>query len=150
MRFVICVALVLAACAGDATAPLDGHTAHGVAITVTAPGACLVGGCDPPGPGLTLSLVSIVNSGSVPAYLHACGTQLAASDQKVEGDAWVDVDDAVECGVTPGPIALAAGDSLRMNWWFSPGTHRVLLGVSSTESEVDEAQAMSAGFTLPP
>lgn len=153
MKFVISVAtfaLLLAACGGDPTAPLDAHTAHGVAITVTSPGPCLVGGCDPPGVGLTLSLVSFVNSGNVPAYLHACGTQLDATEQAVEGGTWANVGDAYECGVTPGPIQLAAGDSIRMNWWFGPGTRRVLVGVSSMESEVDEAQAISAAFQISP
>ena len=148
MRFVISVALLLVACGGDPTAPLNAHPAHGVAITVTSPGACLVGGCDPPGGGMTLSLVSFVNSGNVPAYLRACGTQLAASEQEVQHGEWVNVGPAYSCAVTPGPITLAAGDSVRVNWWFLPGTRRILLGVSSTADQADEAQAMSAGFQI--
>ena len=147
MRLLLCAAIVLAACS-DATAPLGVKPAYGVVITMDVPGTCLAGGCDPPGAGMTLSLIHVVNTGTSTAYLRACGTYAALTEQVVQNGAWVNAGPAIDCAVTPGPIVLAAGDSLRQNWWFASGTRQIVVGVSSKADLSDEALDASAGVKI--
>jgi hypothetical protein len=146
--FLCAATLALGACARGPTSPGGANPVDGVVINVQAPGQCLVGGCDPPNIGLTLALISVVNTGSATAYLRACGQYVAINEQQFTGGEWVFVGPAITCPVTPGPIVLAAGDSLRVNQYFAPGTRRIVIGVAASSSLSDEAPDNSAPFVV--
>lgn len=143
-------AVVFGGCARNVTAPTQAILAHGVLIRVAVPGPCLVGGCDPLADGRThLGLVSVVNTGSATAYLSACGTQAALTEQQYVDGAWVFVGPAYTCPNTPGPIALSPGDSLRVNWFFATGLRRIVLGAAGAIDLSDEVLGASAPFSVP-
>jgi hypothetical protein len=140
----------LSACGTNVTAPLSANPVHDVLISVTIPGQCIVGGCDPPGGGRTnLALVTVTNTGSTTAYLQACGQQSAMAEQQLINGAWVNVGPAITCPVTPGPIALAAGQSIHSNWFFATGRRRMVVGVGGLPSLADAALDTSASFDVP-
>ena len=143
----IALLLALAACTND-MAPTSANPVHSVLITVDTHGRCLVGGCDPPGANLSLTLVRILNTGTAPAFLSACGTFPALGEQQLVNGVWVNVGPALACVFTPGPIALAAGDSVQVNWWFASGTRRLVLGVAGKSDLSDEDLDTSASFTI--
>ncbi len=119
-------------------------------ITVVIPGNCIVGGCDPPSADRThLALVSVLNTGSVTAYLQACGDYAAMEEQQFVNGQWAFVGPAITCPVTPGPIVLAPGDSIQVNWFFATGRRRIVLGVASMLDLSDEALDSSAAFDVP-
>ena len=150
MRRVLFAALVLAACARDITAPGGAVQVHDVLIAVAMPGRCLVGGCDPPSADRThLGLISVLNTGSATAYLQACGTQASLAEQQFVDGAWAFVGPAITCPNTPGPIALAAGDSIQVNWFFASGVRRIVLGVGGQVTISDEALSASAPVDVP-
>jgi hypothetical protein len=114
------------------------------------PGRCLVGGCDPPSADRThLGLISVLNAGSATAYLQACGAQASLAEQQFVDGAWVFVGPAITCPNTPGPIALAAGDSIQVNWFFATGVRRIVLGVGGQLTMSDEALSASAPVYVP-
>ena len=152
MRRMLCAGLLLAAaCAQDVTAPGGAITVHGVLITVAMPGRCLVGGCDPPGAGRTnLGLVTVLNTGTSTAYLEACGLQAAMEEQQFVNGQWVFADNpAISCPNTPGPITLAAGDSIQANWFFAAGLRRIVLGDAGAVNLSDESLGASAPIAVP-
>ena len=146
----ICASLLLALAACDGTnMPTQAIPVHDVSITVTAPGRCLVGGCDPfSGDATTLGLIRILNTGTTTAYLQACGTYPALGQQQLVNGRWVNVGPAIACVYTPGPIALAAGDSVQVNMFFGAGTRRLELAVAGRADMSDEAVATSASFAI--
>lgn len=117
-------------------------------ITVELNGPCLFT-CDPPGGGLTRALVTVRNTGTATAYLQACGTYAAMKEQLLVDGQWTFTGPAIACPVTPGPIVLAAGDSLRSNWFFATGRRRLVLGVASAQDLSDTELAASAAFDVP-
>jgi hypothetical protein len=62
---------------------------------------------------------------------------------------WALVGPAVTCPVTTGPVALAPGDSLRVNWFFATGQRRIVLGVAGKPDLSDAALDASAAFDVP-
>src|SRR3954466_15233563 len=93
---IVAVLVALAACSGDIAGPVAAHPAHSVVVTVTAPGPCLVGGCDPFSvDATTLALIRIVNTGSSIAYLATCGTSVAIAEEQFVNGKWVWVGPAV-------------------------------------------------------
>jgi hypothetical protein len=147
MKRIFLMLLALAACT-DSTAPTSANPVHGVLITVDAHGRCIVGGCDPPGTGLSLTLVRVLNTGTAPAFLQACGTYPALGEQQLVNGVWVNVGPAISCDFTPGPITLVAGDSVQVNWWFARGTRRLNLAVAGKSDLSDEALDTSAAFNI--
>ena len=143
----ILVIAALAACS-EISAPTPAVPVHDVLITATVPGRCIVGGCDPITTATTLGLIQILNTGTATAFLQACGTYVALSEQQLVNGHWVNVGPAVTCPFTPGPIALAAGDSIQLNSWFAAGTRRVSVGVASRSDMGDEALDSSASFDI--
>jgi hypothetical protein len=141
-------ALAMAACGNDVE-PLTATSVHGVVLTVTVPGRCLVGGCDPASSdATTLGLARVVNTGSSTAYLALCGSQPAFGEQQLIGGTWSNIGPAISCvsGSASGP--LAPGDSLRINEFFAAGRRRLVLTVSSVPSMADAALATSAAFDV--
>ena len=143
----IALLLALAACTND-MAPTSANPVHAVLITVDVHGRCLVGGCDPPGGDVSLTLVRILNTGTATAFLQACGNRPALGEQQLVNGVWVNVGPAAACVFTPGPIALAAGDSIQVNWWFESGTRRLVLGVAGKSDMSDEELDSSASFQI--
>ena len=143
------LAIVLAACADAATAPTAANPVHGVLITITAPGPCLTGGCDPPFGSATLALVRLQNTGASVAYLQACGNYPAIGDQQLVKGQWANMGPAYTCAFPSRPIPLAPGDSLRLNWYFAAGQHRLVLGVASDPTFTDEGLDTSAAVFIP-
>jgi hypothetical protein len=142
--------LLLVACRREIAAPLGANPVHEVLISVAVPGRCLVGGCDPPSADRTnLGLVRVLNAGSSTAYLEACGQQAAIVEQQFLNGAWAFVGPAIACPNTPGPIALAPGDSIQANWFFASGLRRIVLGVAATLNMSDEALDTSAAVAIP-
>jgi hypothetical protein len=145
------LAIVLAACADAATgpsAPTAANPAHGVLITITAPGPCLAGGCDPPFGSATLALVRLQNTSTSVAYLQACGVYPAIGDQQLVNGKWVNMGPAYTCAFPSQSIPLAPGDSLRLNWYFATGQHRLVLAVASNSTFTDEAIGTSAAVVI--
>lgn len=143
------LAIVLAACADAATAPTAAKPVHGVLITITAPGPCLTGGCDPPFGSATLALVRLQNTSTSVAYMPACGVYPAIGEEQLVKGKWANVGPAYTCAFPSRPIALASGDSLRLNWYFAPGQHRLVLAVASNSTFTDESIGTSAAVSIP-
>ena len=143
------VLLGAVACGSDVTAPVAANPVHGVLITTTIPGTCIVGGCDPFDPDAhTLGLIRIVNQGTTPAFLRACGPSPKLVEQQLVNGEWVNVGPAVDCVFPSNPIQLAPGDSLRFNQFFANGTRRIGIGVAGNEALSDEAFDTSASFDV--
>ena len=151
MRQRICAITLVAivtACA-DAVGPVAAHPVHSVLMTVTVPGACLNGGCDPfSGDATTLALASVVNTGSSTAYLATCGQGLAVAEEQFVSGKWVWVGPAVSCAFPSNPVALLPGDSTRFNWWFAAGRRRLGVTVASAVDMHDADLDTSASFDI--
>lgn len=143
------LAILLAACADAATAPMAANPVHGVLITITAPGSCLTGGCDPPFGSATLALVRLQNTSTSVAYMPACGIYPAIGEEQLVKGKWANVGPAYTCAFPSRPIALASGDSLRLNWYFAPGQYRLVLAVASNSTFTDESIGTSAAVSIP-
>jgi hypothetical protein len=143
--------LAMTVACGSATDPLgpNAHVVHNVLITVAVPGTCLFS-CDPPGPNLTLALVTVLNTGTTTSYLQTCGQQAAYAEQVLVDGQWLNVGPAITCPVGNVPISLAAGDSVQINWFFASGRRRVTLGVGSKVDMSDAGLATSAEVDIPP
>lgn len=142
--------LAAAACGNDLTGPSPAVVAYGVTISVDLNGGCIVGGCDPTGDARThLALVTVTNTGTTTAYLSACGNSAAIDEQQFVDGQWTYVGPAIACPVTPGPIPLAAGASLRSNWWFATGRRRLVVGVAGDAPLTNVTLDASAGFDVP-
>ena len=146
-----CVVMLGAlACASDVTAPVAANPVHGVLITMTVPGTCIVGGCDPADADRhTLGLIRIVNQGTAATFLRACGPSPHLIEQQLVNGEWANVGPAVDCVFPSTPIQLAPGDSLRFNQFFARGTRRIGVGVGGNQTLSDEAFDTSASFEVP-
>lgn len=143
----LAVAGLVCACGGDIAGPNGAMPAHGVLIASTVPGACLVGGCDPANAeATTLGLVRIVNTGATPAFVEACGSLPAVNEQVLVNGQWQEVGPPVQCPAGPRTIAIAAGDSIRLNRFFAPGTRRLDLGIGTDANLTGEELSISASF----
>jgi hypothetical protein len=147
--FLLAAVFAAAACGKD-IAGLKGIVVDQVVIDAAVPGNCRNGlACDPIGPPYTtLGLITVHNNGTAAAYLHACGSEIAMTEQQLVGIEWQNVGPAITCAQGPVSIALAAGDSIQTNWWFAPGTRRLVLGVAPAADLTGEALAASASFVV--
>lgn len=148
-RFVVLAAFAAAACGKAVTGP-GPVIVDNVVITATVPGTCRDGlACDPIGaPYTTLGLITVRNDGTATAYLRACGSTVALSEQQLINGEWQFVGPAILCAQGPPSIALAAGDSIQSNWWFAPGTRRLTLGVAPAADLTGEALDASPSFVV--
>lgn len=148
-RFLLLAALAAVACGKAVTGP-GAVIVDDVVITATVPGPCRNGlACDPIGGDYTtLGLITVRNNGTAAAYLQACGSTVALSEQQLVDGQWQFVGPAILCAQGPVSIALAAGDSIQSNWWFAPGTRRLTLGVASAPDLTGEALDASASFVV--
>ena len=145
----LAAALLLAGCAANSVAPLSANPVLGVVISVTVPGKCIVGGCDPPSADRhSLGLITIRNTSASTAFLQPCGSGPAIGEQEYVNGRWENVGPAVTCALPNVAIPLAAGDSLRFNEFFAVGTRRITLGVASAASLADVALDTSASFEV--
>ena len=146
MRFAaLLLAFTLAACSSSSFEPTR---AHDVLVTLTVPGPCVSGLCDPAGNNSVLGLISVVNHGTAIAYLPTCGTVLDFGTQQFESGQWVNVGPADACVFPSTPVALARGDSMRTNGQFTAGRWRLLISVSTTAAMGDPVEAISNGVTV--
>ena len=147
--FALVAAFLIGACGEAVTGP-GAVIVDDVVITATVPGPCRDGlACDPIGGDYTtLGLITVHNNGTAAAYLQACGSTVALSEQQLVNGQWQFVGPAILCAQGPVSIALAAGDSIQSNWWFAPGTRRLTLGVASAADLTGEALDASASFVV--
>jgi hypothetical protein len=146
----VAACLVLGGCAMDSVAPVGDAPVLGVVVSVSVPGTCLVGGCDPPNEEQhTLGLTRIVNTSTATAYLESCDSRPALVEQQRTSGGWVNVNQAAACAGPSGRIPLVPGDSLRFNQFFASGTRRIGVTVSSGAATADLAFDPSAPFTVP-
>ncbi len=148
-RILLVAVLAVAACKND-VAGLTAVIVDDVVISPTVPGNCRDGlACDPIGPPYTtLGLITVHNNGTATAYLHACGSDVAMSEQQLVDGQWQNVGPAILCAQGPVSISLVAGDSIQTNWWFAPGTRRLVLGVAPAADLSGEALDASASFVV--
>jgi hypothetical protein len=140
--------VVCGAACSSPTAPTPPITAHGVTLSVEVPGRCLLA-CDPVSNEVTTpGLVTLRNTAPTVAYVRRCGPTPAISEQEFVGGQWVNVGPAISCINAPGPISIAAGDSLQLNWFFASGRRRLVLGVASQATMSDEALVASASVDV--
>jgi hypothetical protein len=97
----------------------------------------------------TLALVRVVNTGSSTSYLQTCGQQSALIEQQFVNGRWQYVGPAITCPNGAGPIALAPGDSVQVNWFLASGRSRIVLGVARRLDLSDEALDTSAAVDIP-
>ncbi|MFI5231338.1 MAG: hypothetical protein ACHQSE_02380 [Gemmatimonadales bacterium] len=147
--FLLVAVLAAAACSKDVTGP-SAIVVDDVVITAKVPGNCRDGlACDPISAAYTtLGLITIHNNGGAPAYLRACGSTVAMTEQQLVDGQWKAVGPALDCAQGPPSIALAAGDSIQTNWWFAPGIRRLTVGVAATADLSGEALDASASFVV--
>src|SRR5258705_444184 len=117
------LAISIAACGRDFTAPVS---AHGVSIIATRVGTDANG---------TTMSIRIANDGSATAYLVRCGANpLLAEEQFVNGR-WQQLAIAFMCPAppVPGPITMAVGESIVVTRTLSsPGRVRMVAYVSTS------------------
>jgi hypothetical protein len=148
-QFLLVVVLAAAACGKDVTGP-NAVVVDNVVITAAVPGKCRAGvSCDPIGaPYTTLGLITVHNNGTAAAYLRACASTVALTEQQLVDGQWQNVGPFELCAQGPVSIAVAAGDSIQTNWWFAPGTRRLELGIAPAADLSGEALDASASFVV--
>jgi len=153
-RYIAWLALLVFAggCESDLLMPVPAKIVDGVIVTVTVPGACVFADCDPLNrPPLTLGLGTIVNTSGHTAYLHGCGgvrVLISIEEQELVNGTWSSVPPYVLCTTEVQSVALAPGDSIQFNQFFAPGIRRIVVGVATKASLIDEALASSASFSV--
>lgn len=147
--FLFVAVFASAACGKDVTA-VKAVVVDDVVIVPTVPANCPAGmGCDPIAPPCTtLGRITVRNNGSATAYLQACGSAVALTEQQLVDGQWQNVGPAILCAQGPVSIALATGDSVQAIWWFAPGTRRLTLGVAPSADLSGEALDTSASFVV--
>jgi hypothetical protein len=139
----------LCACSSGLTTPTSPMPADGLSITVAAPGACLVGGCDTANSEAnTLALITLENMSGAPVFVTPCGTLPALGFQQFVNGEWQFVGPAVSCVSGPKSISIAAHDSLRLNQFVAPGVWRITLSVATSPTLEPLALSVSGSFTV--
>lgn len=144
--------LALAGCASDAVSPSSSapHPARNVVVSLTVPGQCLVGGCDPPSADFhTLGLIRIVNTGTSTVFLQPCGTVPLILIQHFINGQWFTQPINFACVAPLDAISLAPGDSIRMNQFFASGPVRVGVTVGTDANLSGELLSTSNGVVVP-
>jgi hypothetical protein len=143
------VLAALCACSSGITTPTSPMPADGLSITVVAPGACLVGGCDPANSEAnTLGLITLENTSGAPVFVTPCGTLPALGLQQLVNGEWQFVGPAISCVSGPKSISIAAHGALRLNQFFAPGVWRMTVSVATSQTLEPLALSVSASFTV--
>ena len=144
--FSLILLIVLGGCSSDMAGPTDVvMPANGLVVTLSVPGPCLVGGCDPIDAEFNhLGLITLTNSGTEKVFVPLCGTLPAMGTQQFVGGKWVNVGPAVSCVFGPPSMVIAPHDSLRFNSFFAIGTWRTSVGAATDTALVNEGLSTSA------
>jgi len=131
---------------GDMVGPTDVATpANGVLLSLSVPGRCLVGGCDPIDAQLNhLGLVTLTNTSSQKAFVPLCGAVPSLGRQQFVDGEWMNVGPAVACVPGPRSMAIAPHDSLQINSFFAVGIWRLSVGAAADTALVTEGLSTSA------
>lgn len=123
--------------------------ANGVLLSLSVPGRCLVGGCDPVDAEFShLGLITLTNTGAQSAYVPLCGTLPALGTQQFVNGEWINVGPAISCAFGPRSKVIAPHDSLQLNSFYAIGIWRVSVGVATDTALVTEALSTSAPITV--
>lgn len=137
------------ACSSDITAPTSASPADDLLITIAAPGACLVGDCDPITSPSTLGLITFTNTGNATVYIPACGPFAEPNVQQLVDGRWQLISPTGACFDNPRSIAVASHQSTQANTWFAPGVSRVTITVGRDSAMTTPAVSASASITVP-
>lgn len=103
-------------------------------------------------PPINAAVVSftVVNEGSAPAYVGACGGQPLPTVQRSTATGWEDhTGDACVAIVGMGPVPLAPGQSVAGTWrWDLPGTYRFRVYYSGTAAQGYSRTATGPDFEI--
>jgi hypothetical protein len=138
---------LLGGCSGsDLTGLADVATpANGLLVSVSVPGQCLVGGCDPVSMEFNhLGLITLKNTGSVKVFVPLCGTLPAMGTQQFVDGKWINVGPVASCVYGPPSMVIAPHDSLRFNSFFAVGIWRMSVGAATDTALVNEGLSTSA------
>ena len=145
---------LLALLGGCSSSDLAGPTtvavpANGLLVSVSVPGQCLVGGCDPVSTEINrLGLITLTNTGTEKVFVPLCGPLPAMGTQEFVGGVWVNVGPAASCVFGPPSMVIAPHDSLRFNSFFSVGIWRLSVGAATDTSLVNEGLSTSASVVV--
>lgn len=140
---------LLLGCGSGPAAPDVAVPADGLLISVTAPGPCLIGGCDRVNlDATTLALVTLSNTSGTTVFLAMCGTAPAIAAQQLIDGKWQFIGGAIACPFGPSSKPLAPNDSIQLNAFYGSGTFRLDLAVAADEQLSTEAESISAPFTV--
>jgi hypothetical protein len=149
--FSLTLFLLLAGCSGsDLAGPNAIATpANGLLVTVSVPGPCLVGGCDPVDVQYNhLGLITLTNTGTEKVFVPLCGPLPAMGTQQFVNGQWVNVGPAVSCVAGPTSMAIAPSDSHRFNSFFAVGIWRLSVGAATDTALVSEGLSTSAAVVV--
>lgn len=143
--------LALAACSNGDLAHFTGVAtpANGLVVSLSVPGPCVNGGCDPvSGQVNQLGLITLRNTGSQKVFVPLCGILPAIGTQQIVNGEWANFGPALACVAGPKSIVIAPNDSLRLNSFYSVGIWRVSVGAATDTALVNEALSISAPVTV--
>lgn len=138
---------LLAGCSSGDLSSLTGVAtpANGLLVSVSVPGPCLVGGCDPANAESNhLGLITVKNTGSEKVFVPLCGPLPAMGTQQLIDGKWVNVGPAASCVFGPPSMVIAPHDSLRFNSFFAAGIWRLSVGAATDTTLVNEGLSTSA------
>jgi hypothetical protein len=137
--------VALGACSGDLAGPTVATPANGLLVSVSVPGQCLVGGCDPANATFNhLGLITLTNTGSEAVFVPLCGPLPAMGTQQFVNDKWVNVGPVASCVAGPPSMAIAPHDSFRFNSFFAIGIWRMSVGAATDTALSNEGLTTSA------
>lgn len=138
---------LIGACnSSDMAGPNDvAMPANGLLLSVSVPGQCLVGGCDPIDAQFNhLGLITLTNTGAQKVFVPLCGTLPAIGTQQFVNGHWVNFGPVASCVVGPPSTAIAPHDSLQINMFFATGIWRLSVGAATDTALATEALSTSA------
>lgn len=129
----ISVAILFAACSASGVTEVPGVDAYNVSITLSNDGTTALGGS---------VTVRVINHGSSSVYLaQGCPGTIDFRLSRWDGTQWIPIVNAVACPqpLQPGPLVLAAGDTMLFTRFFSdPGRYRAESAVALQSTLADE------------
>ena len=147
--FTFALLAIVGACSGGDNLTGVAMPANGILVSLTVPGQCIVGGCDPISADLNhLGLVTLTNTGSEKAYVPLCGPLPAIGTQQYINGTWVNVGPAVSCVFGPMSMVIAPHDSVRFNAFYGAGIWRLTVGAATDTTLFSEGLSISAPVTI--
>ena len=142
--------VLLGGCNGDLAGPnAAAMPANGLLVSLSVPGPCLVGGCDPVNLETNhLGLITLTNTGTEKVFVPLCGPLPAMGTQQFVGGTWINVGPVASCVVGPPSMVLAPHDSLRFNQFFAAGIWRSSVGAATDTALVNEGLSTSAAVVV--